>query len=176
MHTYKTRGDITTHDMFILNRACHPSYDFIWKAHVWNTWATRWEDGIRWIDHSINPHNSRDAAQHTYKTRGSSSLVVQEGKFRQKVNVLGVTKINRRLISHLKEPKIPSRAPQSNLSLTDHVFCKSKQSWQILFKSQWLSYSLISGAYNCSDTSCDNPPRKIPYYRLNQSTLALKRQ
>jgi hypothetical protein len=28
------RGDITTHDMFILNRACHPSYDFIRKAHV----------------------------------------------------------------------------------------------------------------------------------------------
>jgi hypothetical protein len=21
---------------------------------------------------------------------------------------------------------------------------------------------------------CDNPPRKIPYYRLNQSTLAIK--
>jgi hypothetical protein len=27
-------GDITTHDMFILNRACHPPYDFIRKAHV----------------------------------------------------------------------------------------------------------------------------------------------
>jgi hypothetical protein len=39
---------------------------------------TRREDGIRGMDHSINPHNSRDAAQHTYKTRGSSSLVVQE--------------------------------------------------------------------------------------------------
>jgi hypothetical protein len=39
---------------------------------------TRREDGIRAMDHSINPHNSRDAAQHTYKTRGSSSLVVQE--------------------------------------------------------------------------------------------------
>jgi hypothetical protein len=38
------------------------------------------EDGIRGIDHSIIPHNSRDAAQHTYKTRGSSSLVVQESK------------------------------------------------------------------------------------------------
>jgi hypothetical protein len=23
---------------------------------------------------------------------------------------------------------------------------------------------------------CDNPPRKIPYYHLNQSTLAIKRQ
>jgi hypothetical protein len=23
--------------------------------------------------------------------------------------------------------------------------------------------------------SCDNPPRKIPYYRLNQSTLVIKR-
>jgi hypothetical protein len=22
---------------------------------------------------------------------------------------------------------------------------------------------------------CDNPPRKIPYYRLNQSTLVIKR-
>jgi hypothetical protein len=40
----------------------------------------RREDGIREMDHSINPHNSRDAAQHTYKTRGSSSLVVQESK------------------------------------------------------------------------------------------------
>jgi hypothetical protein len=41
---------------------------------------TRREDGIRGTDHSINPRNSRDAAQHTYKTHGSSSLVVREGK------------------------------------------------------------------------------------------------
>jgi hypothetical protein len=32
------------------------------------------------MDHSINSRNSRDAVQHTYKTRGSSSLVVQECK------------------------------------------------------------------------------------------------
>jgi hypothetical protein len=38
------------------------------------------EDGIRGKDHSINPRNSRDAEQRTYKTRGSSSLVVREGK------------------------------------------------------------------------------------------------
>jgi hypothetical protein len=42
--------------------------------------TTRREDGIGGMDHSINPRNSRDAAQHTYKTRGSSSLVVQESK------------------------------------------------------------------------------------------------
>jgi hypothetical protein len=42
--------------------------------------TTRREDGIRVIDHSINPCKSRDAAQHTYKTHGSSSLVVQESK------------------------------------------------------------------------------------------------
>jgi hypothetical protein len=42
--------------------------------------TTRGEDGIRGMDHSINPRNSRDAAQHTYKTCGSSSLVVQESK------------------------------------------------------------------------------------------------
>jgi hypothetical protein len=41
---------------------------------------TRREDGIRGMDDSINPRNSHDAAQHTYKTRGSSSLVVQESK------------------------------------------------------------------------------------------------
>jgi hypothetical protein len=41
---------------------------------------TRREDGIRGMDHYINPRNSREAAQHTYKTRGSSSLVVQESK------------------------------------------------------------------------------------------------
>jgi hypothetical protein len=40
----------------------------------------RREDGIRGRDHSINPRNSRDAEQRTYKTRGSSSLVVREGK------------------------------------------------------------------------------------------------
>jgi hypothetical protein len=40
----------------------------------------RCEDGIRGMDHSINPRNSRDAVQHAYKTRGSSSLVVQECK------------------------------------------------------------------------------------------------
>jgi hypothetical protein len=80
MHTYDKRGNITTDDMFIFNRACHPLYDFIWTAHVWKTWATIREDGIRWIDHSINPRNSHDVEQHTYKTRGSSSLVVQESK------------------------------------------------------------------------------------------------
>jgi hypothetical protein len=32
---------------------------------------TRREDGIRGMDHSINPRNSRDAAQHTYETCGS---------------------------------------------------------------------------------------------------------
>jgi hypothetical protein len=42
--------------------------------------TNRREDGIRGMDHSINPRNSRDAAQHTYKTRGSSSLIVQESK------------------------------------------------------------------------------------------------
>jgi hypothetical protein len=42
--------------------------------------TTRREYGIRGMDHSINPRNSRDAAQHTYKTHGSSSLVVQESK------------------------------------------------------------------------------------------------
>jgi hypothetical protein len=41
---------------------------------------TRREDGIRGMDLSINPRNSRDAVQHTYKTRGSSSLVVRESK------------------------------------------------------------------------------------------------
>jgi hypothetical protein len=41
---------------------------------------TRREDGIHGMDHSIKPRNSRHAAQHTYKTRGSSSLVVQESK------------------------------------------------------------------------------------------------
>jgi hypothetical protein len=40
----------------------------------------RRKDGIRGMDHSINPRNSHDAAQHTYKRRGSSSLVVQESK------------------------------------------------------------------------------------------------
>jgi hypothetical protein len=38
------------------------------------------EDGIRGMDHSINPRNSRDAEQQTYKTRGSTSLVVRESK------------------------------------------------------------------------------------------------
>jgi hypothetical protein len=40
----------------------------------------RREDEICGMDHSINPRNSRDAAQHTYKTRGSSSLIVQESR------------------------------------------------------------------------------------------------
>jgi hypothetical protein len=38
---------------------------------------SRREGGIHGIDHSTSPRNSRDAEQHTYKTRGSSSLVVQ---------------------------------------------------------------------------------------------------
>jgi hypothetical protein len=52
MHTYETRG-VTQ----LTNRR---------------------KDGIRGMDHSINPRNSRDLVQHVYKTRGSSSLVVQE--------------------------------------------------------------------------------------------------
>jgi hypothetical protein len=66
---------------------------------------TRREDGIRGMDHSTNPRNSRDAVQHTYKTRGSSSLVVQGCKSDIKENVLEVSKINHRLLGHLKEPK-----------------------------------------------------------------------
>jgi hypothetical protein len=54
MHMYETRGDT----------------QLIYRR----------EDGIRGMDHSINPRNSRDAVQHTYNTRGSSSLVVQESK------------------------------------------------------------------------------------------------
>jgi hypothetical protein len=65
---------------------------------------TRREDGIRGMDHSINPRNSRDAAQHTYKTRGSSSLVVQESKC-DISKCAGSQQVNHRLISHLKEPK-----------------------------------------------------------------------
>jgi hypothetical protein len=42
--------------------------------------TTRREDGIHGMDHSINPRDSRDAEQHTYETRGSSGLVVQESK------------------------------------------------------------------------------------------------
>jgi hypothetical protein len=64
----------------------------------------RREDGIRGMDHSLNPRNSRDAAQHTYKTRGSSFLVVRESKS-DISSVLGVSKINHRSITHLKEPK-----------------------------------------------------------------------
>jgi hypothetical protein len=49
--------------------------------HVATTQLTnKREDGIRGMDHSINPRNSRDAAQHTYKTRCSTSLVAQESK------------------------------------------------------------------------------------------------
>jgi hypothetical protein len=45
MLTYETRGDTQ-----LINRR---------------------KDGIRGMDQSIDPRNSRDAEQHTYKTRGS---------------------------------------------------------------------------------------------------------
>jgi hypothetical protein len=51
-----------------------------YETHGETQLATRREDGIRGRDHSVNPRNSRDAEQHTYKTRGSSSLVVRESK------------------------------------------------------------------------------------------------
>jgi hypothetical protein len=54
MHTYETRG-VT---QFINRR----------------------EDGIRGMDHSINPRNPHDAEQHMCKTHGSTSLAVQESK------------------------------------------------------------------------------------------------
>jgi hypothetical protein len=53
MHTYETRGDAQLID--------------------------RRKDGICGMDHSINPRNSRDAEQHTYKNV-APSLVVQESK------------------------------------------------------------------------------------------------
>jgi hypothetical protein len=50
------RGDITTHDMFILNRTCHPSYDSHTENACIRHVASNREDGIHGIDHSINPH------------------------------------------------------------------------------------------------------------------------
>jgi hypothetical protein len=64
------RGDITTHDMFVLNRARHPSYDSHTKSarirHVSNQ-TRRWDPWNRLLH---QPSHTRDAAQHTYKTRG----------------------------------------------------------------------------------------------------------
>jgi hypothetical protein len=51
-----------------------------YETHGDTQLTPRREDGIRGMDRSINPRKSRDAAQLTYKTHGSSSLVVQEGK------------------------------------------------------------------------------------------------
>jgi hypothetical protein len=51
-----------------------------YETHGDTQLTTRREDGICGMDHSINPHNSRDAVQQMYETRGSSSLVVQESK------------------------------------------------------------------------------------------------
>jgi hypothetical protein len=31
-----------------------------------------------------------------------------------------------------------------------------------------------ASSYIVWEAGCDNPPRKIPYYRLNQSTLVIK--
>jgi hypothetical protein len=52
-----------------------------YETHGDTRLITRREDGIRGMDHSINPRNSRDAVWHTYKTRGSSSWVVQQSKY-----------------------------------------------------------------------------------------------
>jgi hypothetical protein len=37
-------------------------------------------------------------------------------------------------------------------------------------------HAYAAGSYNTMwwVATCDNPPRKIPYYRLNQSTLVIK--
>jgi hypothetical protein len=102
----------------------------ILSSHIWHAECTRMinvatsqlmirrEDGIRGMDHSINPLNSRDAEQHMYKTRGSSSLVVQESKS-DNSKVLEVSKITHRFLCHLKEPKIPFRAFRSRSFLND---------------------------------------------------------
>jgi hypothetical protein len=50
------------------------------KHMVKSQLTKRRKDGIRGINHSINPRNSRDAVQHTYKTHGSSNLIMQESK------------------------------------------------------------------------------------------------
>ena len=65
------RGDITTHDMFILNRTSHPSYASHTESctcikHV----SVQREDRVHGIDFPIIHRKSRDAEQHTYKTRG----------------------------------------------------------------------------------------------------------
>jgi hypothetical protein len=70
----------------------HPPFEWSVSLHIRHAECSRMkhvattkliirrEDGIRGMDHSIYPRNSRDAVQHTYETRGSSSLVVQESK------------------------------------------------------------------------------------------------
>jgi hypothetical protein len=78
---------------------------------------TRREDGILRMDHSINPRNSRDAEQHTYETRGSSSLVVQENKCDIKCWKLAKYTID--YYATLKNPKVPSRASRSRSFLND---------------------------------------------------------
>jgi hypothetical protein len=74
------RGDITTHDMFILNRACHPLYDSHTEStsirHVSNQ-TRRWDRGI---DHCINPRIPVMRRSTRIRHVASSSLVVQESK------------------------------------------------------------------------------------------------
>jgi hypothetical protein len=64
--------------------------------------------------------------------------------------VLGVSKINHKLLSHLKEPKIPSRASRSSLSLTDQRILQIEQSWQILFENQVISIPDTPRSHYCS--------------------------
>jgi hypothetical protein len=74
-------------------------------------------------------------------------------------NVLEISKIDHRLIKPPERTQFFSRATRSSLSLADQRILENQT---------------ISSAYNCSDTNRDNSPRKIPYYRLNQSTLVIK--
>jgi hypothetical protein len=59
------RGDITTHDMFILNRTCHPLYALHTESARIKHVASNREDRIRGMDRPIDPrilvmqHNTR---------------------------------------------------------------------------------------------------------------------
>jgi hypothetical protein len=47
----------------------------------------------------------------------------------------------------------------------------------LLWLFGWVLFRESAGDFmsRCMIPWCDNPPRKIPYYRLNQSTLVIKR-
>jgi hypothetical protein len=87
--------------------------------------------------------------------------------------------IDRLLVPHPGRPKIAplvdrlKEAPRRLVTYVKHL-AKSIPNQVLAFVKSYFPKAPVDVVAGGLAANCDNPPRKIPYYRLNQSTLVIK--